>query len=269
MKSVRPYVSSLLAVWLAQLLVATLIASPLLDAARQSFDRDFFEPGGVMLLEVLRIHRNEILSAIKWGGLALLSGQSLIVYSRFRLLSSVFRENSTERASGSSLIGAAFFFLTILQFATLLILGFTLLYFTRSIVREAGATFPTTGLLPLLLTWTLGSALYLMVCVLADLAKLSIFSPLAPGSFLETLKTRAHRLFSLFSCDFFTLTSLRAARGLVTLVLTFTIIRVHTQGADTTPLFDILAFVATQGSALVVLAIEALWLDYLAKKLIN
>jgi|GEM_PF-2786669 len=266
-KELRPVLPWLAALWLGHALIGGLSASPFIDASSVASDVDLFEPGGMMIGDLVRVRRFPLRRAMKGGIALLLFGQALLVLLRARMTWSVGEVRLGNMRRGG--IRAAFprYMLAVgLQLVALGAAGSVALVVARRLYEwQQGALHP--GKLSVFLGWGLLCVVgYCAISAMADLVKLGALrggeEPAAPPTlsrlFLWMLQTMRRFVGPLLL--------LRGARFLVTGLLTVAIPYAITS-TPLGPFGAMMSGVLVQLCVLLALAVETLWLAYSAGRL--
>ena len=254
----------LVALWLAQTLASVATALPLLNAAEPLTDQDFFEPGAMILSELVLVEQTALIAGVTS---AMLSGSTalfLLGLLRYELTRRIARDSLEHLNTPAWWLGAGKYYgIGIAQGLGLALLGLVCVKGSLRFYRDTGGIFPVWPSLGATVAVFFLLALALAWSTACDIARVSIFRgarttdvPAAQQWILSVLRLRLPQLISL-----------KGSRLLLLLAQTWLVLEL------TSPAGSLVQLGAFGGTILVqLLVFTALWLDaawvaYLALKL--
>lgn len=257
-KSILP---SFLALWTFIVLGAAIGMSPIVQATPLSWDDQIFEPGGMMLIESLRLHRHSLLLGVRHSLMLMTVITLVILLARARMTAAIV-DLAQGKAPRPELFSRAPAYLgvTVIKLIFLGICG-ALLSLTYRVLPPTEGTLPPRliflyGIVGVLALLALG-----FIVVFSDVYRIAIFHELAPLSQLKT--AWATTLGSALP-----LLSLRAIWTLVGLGTGYLTLLCASQPMTSGSVGAVATFLFSQCLVLMNLVMEAWWLSQAEKKLL-
>lgn len=259
--SLDPRLRSLLLLWGTQIFVSALAPGPLFLAFGDATDSDLSSPGGLMLLEMIRLRQNELLPAAKETLVLLGVGSTILLFFRAHLGFAMVQATGDATKSTFSLkaaLGYGGLWILGALFRCLLVLGGAWLTYGCFDTWEGGLR-PEQVTRPAL--YALATLLSVLgVSVLTETAQLSLFLDTSE----KTGNTRFTRFRRLLTKRSLALFGVRTAQGFTHLALLGVSLYFFILPQGMAATHPILCAVLNQIAVGATLGIEALWLHFAA-----
>lgn len=256
----RAVLPSVFALWVLLVLGAAVAMTPVAKSLPFSWDDQVFEPGGMMLIESLRLHRSSFLQGLRQSLILLVAAQLLLLLARARVTAAVV-DVAQGRSPRSELFSQApaYLAVTLVKLIVLAICGGALFLTLKELPPFEGSMPPRLVGLYLFVS-ALGLSAFGFLLVFADLYRLALFHTLSARERLRAAWfTAKHHAVPLLA-----LRTLWVATGLGTGALTAWIAARPMADASTGA---VLTFVISQILVLLNLGVEVWWLSQAERKL--
>lgn len=259
--SLGPRLRALLLLWGAQFFFSAIASGPLLLALGETTDSDLSTPGGLMLLEALRLQKRELLFAARETLVLLAVGLAILLFFRAQLSLAIVQATSeakTRSLTTRTSLGYGGIWVVGTLLRCLLVLGGVWMIYPILGAWEGGLQ---AQLLVRPVLYAVTTVLCLVgVSVVTETAQLALFLDKST----DASKSRSGRFRQVLAQRFPSLLALRLARGIVHAALLALSVRffILPQGmAASSPLLCAGLNQITVGATL---CIEALWLHFVA-----
>lgn len=195
----RPVAPAILGLWLLQAVFGAWLAQPLFEAGAPLEDLELFEPGALMLSELVLTQRDQLLSALRQTAPRGLTALVVLALARYQVMRLIARQAHLGADWPNWWTGAAWTLgLSIAQ--TLLFIGSATgaAWTTMRLERAAQGTVPSSLLISMTLLALCLGAVLLVLSVVTHLAQFQFISqPRATLAVRELRKTLRRHLFPL------------------------------------------------------------------------
>lgn len=256
----RAVLPSVFSLWALLVLAAAVAMTPVAKSLHLSWDDQIFQPGGMMLIESLRLHRSSFLHSLRQSLILLAVVQLLLLLARARVTATIV-DVAQGRSPRSELFSHAPAYLAVTLFK-LFFLGIccgALIFALEALPPFEGSMPPRlVGLYSIVIA--LGLSAFGFLLVFTDLYRLALFHELDARERLRSAWFTAKR----HAAPLLALRMVWVAVGLTTGALTARIAARPIADASTGA---VLTFVLSQLLVLLNLGVEVWWLSQAERKL--